>query len=472
MTHVPAASPPTPSGMRSPVHEIMSPQKLGLIALIVFAAIIPNLLISALIAERETRQGGVEQEFTRVWGPAQQIYSPILVVPFRSGAMMVRQFVRLAPTSLSVAANLQPQERKRGWFHATVYDARIELQGTFLVPDESRLRDLATSITSVAGDRNGQFLWNESFVAFGTAGNLAGFRSDDRIAISGTDTPWQPCLDILHDQRACSGASLILAKAPADTLQPGSTVPFKLSASLRGTTSFNVLSGSKDLDATIRSSWPTPSFRGDILPVTSTVTAEGFDAHWQTMGFNAPRPTLSPVIVDPAIWKGADIGVDLIEAMPVYRMVSRVAKYSMLFVVLSFATYVAFELLSRLRIHVVQYGMLALSLSLFSLLLLSLSEPIGYTAGYWASAGLVLIQSTLYTAAVARRAVPALVFGGMLASIFAFLYVLLGLETYSLMIGAVALFIVVSALMVVTQAVNWSAMGHGGEAQAEAPTST
>jgi len=464
MTHVSAAAPPTPSGMRPPVREIMSAQKLAMIALVVFAAIIPNMLISALIVERETRQSGVEQEFTRVWGPPQQVYSPILVVPYRSGPMLVRHFVRLSPTSVTVAANLQPQERKRGWFHATVYDARIELQGSFLIPDESRLRDLAN-------DRSGQFFWNESFIAFGTGGNLAGFRSDDRVAISGTDTSWQPCFDVIHDQRACSGASLILAKAPADTLQPGATVPFKLSASLRGTTSFNVLSGSKDLDATIRSSWPTPSFRGDILPATSTVTAEGFDAHWETMGFNAPHPTLSPVIVDPAIWKGADIGVDLIEAVPVYRMVSRVAKYSMLFVVLGFATYVAFELLSRLRIHVVQYGMLALSLSLFSLLLLSLSEPIGYTAGYWISAGLVLTQSTLYTAAVARRVLPTLVFGFMLASVFAFLYVLLGLETHSLMIGSLALFVVVSALMVMTQAVNWSAMGHG-EAQAGAPTST
>src|SRR5262245_5207481 len=333
MTHVSAPVPPTPA-MRSPVHEIMSAQKLAVVALIVFAAIIPNMLISALIAERETRQGGVEQEFTRVWGPPQQVYSPILVVPFRSGPISFRQFVRLVPTSLTVAANLQPQERKRGWFHATVYDARIELQGSFRVPDEPRLRDLAS-------DRNGQFFWNESFVAFGTNANLSGFRSDDHIAISGTDTSWQPCLDIINDQRACGGASLILAKAPAVTLQPASTVAFKLSASLRGTTSFNVLFGGKDLDATARSSWPTPSFRGDVLPVTSTVTAEGFDAHWQTMAFGAPHPTLSSVIVDPAIWKGADIGVDLIAATPVYRMVSRVAKYSMLFVVLSFATYVA-----------------------------------------------------------------------------------------------------------------------------------
>jgi inner membrane protein len=98
--------------------------------------------------------------------------------------------------------------------------------------------------------------------------------------------------------------------------------------------------------------------------------------------------------------------------------------------------------------------LLGLSLSLFSLLLVSLAEPVGYTNGYLISAGLVLAQSTLYTAAVARRFMPAFLFALMLTSLFAFLYVLLGLETYSLLIGALALFVVVSALMVLTQMIN------------------
>jgi inner membrane protein len=165
------------------------------------------------------------------------------------------------------------------------------------------------------------------------------------------------------------------------------------------------------------------------------------------------------------MWKGATAGVDLIEATPIYRMISRVAKYGLLFVVLSFATYVFFELLARLNIHIVQYGLLGLSLSLFSLLLLSLSEPIGYTLGYAASAGLVLAQSTLYTAAVTRRFRQTAAFATMLSALFAFLYVLLGLETYSLLIGALALFAVVSALMIVTLWVNW---GGAGETEAAA----
>ena len=52
----------------------------------------------------------------------------------------------------------------------------------------------------------------------------------------------------------------------------------------------------------------------------------------------------------------------------------------------------------------------------------------------------------------------------MLSSLFGFLYVLLGLETYSLLIGALALFVVVSALMVLTQMVRWPGRPEGAEA--------
>src|SRR6185503_16735305 len=173
---------------------------------------------------------------------------------------------------------------------------------------------------------------------------------------------------------------------------------------------------------------------------------------WQTIEFGSPRIATSLTITDPAMWKGTTIGVELIEATPIYRMITRVAKYGLLFVILSFSTYFFFEVLARLRIHIVQYGLLGLSLSLFSLLLLSLAEPIGYTTGYLVAAGLVLTQSTLYTAAVARRIKPAFVFAVMLTSLFGFIYVLLGLETYSLLIGALALFVVVSALMEIGRA--------------------
>lgn len=424
----------------------MSPPKLIVIAGLALATLIPNYLVSGLIAERETRQEVVQNEFTRNWGPQQHIYSPVLVVPYQSAPDRPREYLKIAPDRLVVNANLLPQDRKRGLFHATVYDAKVEMQGTFAIPAESRLKALLA--------RDSRLLWSDSFVAMATT-SLTGLQSDDRITINGAETAWQPCLETVRPEEDCKGPPLVLANASVAT--PAGKLSFQLAMSLRGTSSFNVMHAGKELDATIKSPWRTPSFAGNVLPTSSSVTSQGFEAHWQTSGFGSPPISTAGAIVDPALWKGSTIGVELIEATPLYRTITRAAKYGLLFIALSFVIYFFFELLARLQIHIVQYGLLALSLSLFSLLLLSLSEPIGYTAGYIVSAGLVLVQSSLYTAAVARRAVPALVFAGMQASLFAFIYVLLDLETYSLLIGALALFAVVSVLMALAQRVNWSA---------------
>ena len=51
----------------------MSPLKLVVIAGIALATLIPNYFVSGLIAERESRQDVVESEFTRNWGPQQEV---------------------------------------------------------------------------------------------------------------------------------------------------------------------------------------------------------------------------------------------------------------------------------------------------------------------------------------------------------------------------------------------------------------
>jgi inner membrane protein len=421
--------------------------KLFIIAALALAAVIPAYFIEALISERQARQAGVEDEFTRNWGPPQLLYGPILVLPYEPAPGRPRQYLEIAPAKLDIVTSLAPQERRRGLFHATVYDAKIDMEGTFSVPSQSRLEDFLA-------DKNGRLIFEESFIVFG-ATSLTGIKAEDHIVIDGIETPWRPCEEVVRQKQDCAGAPLILAKTRTDGGAGGPfTIAFKSALSLRGTGSFMLGYAAKELGATIRSPWTSPSFTGEVLPESSTLGPDGFEAHWRTAEFGLPRISTSAAILDTALGKGRSFGVDLIEATPVYRMIDRVAKYGLLFVALAFATYLFFELLSELRIHVLQYGLVALSLSLFPLLLLSLGEMIGYTAGYVVSAALILAQASLYTASVAKRMVPAAIFAVMLASLFAFIYVLIGVETYSLLIGALALFAVLSALMVLTEKVQ------------------
>ena len=54
-----------------------------------------------------------------------------------------------------------------------------------------------------------------------------------------------------------------------------------------------------------------------------------------------------------------------------------------------------------------------------------------------------------------RRTRLVLMFAGLLMALFAFLYVLLSLETYALLTGSIALFVLLSAIMLATRRVGW-----------------
>ena len=232
----------------------LSFHKVALIAGLAIATIVPNMLISNLVEEREQRQSGVREEFTRNWGPEQTVLGPVLVIPYQAGERP-RTYVRIAAAKLDLAATLNPQERRRGLFSATVYDATLDMQGAFVVPAEARLRELVT-------DKDGRFIWNEAAIALGTRTRLTGLSSSDNITVDGTPTAWVPCLEALRPEAACKGADMVLAKAPLPLANEGDRVTFKGRVSLRGTGQFAVVHAAKEMSAVFRSSWPSPSFVG------------------------------------------------------------------------------------------------------------------------------------------------------------------------------------------------------------------
>ena len=128
----------------------------------------------------------------------------------------------------------------------------------------------------------------------------------------------------------------------------------------------------------------------------------------------------------------------------------------MLFLTLSFLTLFLFEIVSRVRVHLVQYGLLGLSVSLFALLLISIAEPIGFSAAYAVSTAAILLQASLYTLSVVRRVQLAAIFAGVLGSLFGFLFIVLSLDAYALLAGTVALFTILSGVMFATRKVDWA----------------
>ena len=139
--------------------------------------------------------------------------------------------------------------------------------------------------------------------------------------------------------------------------------------------------------------------------------------------------------------------VTLLNTVDAYRETDRAIKYGVMFIALTLATCLMFEFVGGTRPSVAQYGLIGLSLCVFYLLLLSLSEQIGFGLAYLISAAAVVGQAAIYNWALQRRRGPALAFGAILAGLYGGLYGLLQLEDVALLAGSLLLFAVLSLAM-------------------------
>lgn len=449
---------PVPSPI--PANPWASPtRKIAMIAVLLVASLVPGWMISSLVAERESRQMEMSRDFAQSWGPEQTLTTPVLVVPYQPAADQPRHYLKIPASQLNLAAKLSPEVRRRGLFKATVYGAAIEMQGTFSIPHQVRL---------AASTQNGsaRLLWQESFITLGTS-RLAGMSSASLVVGGDQQIAWRNCWEITATDDDCKGAESLLGKLSlASPPSPGTTLAFRVAVNLRGTQSLALLSQAQSLSVAMSAPWQAPSFSGSTLPISSTLSEAGFEAQWQAVNYGAPQSWSSRQFADPGPSPATRIKVDLLDPTPTYRMIHRASKYDALFLALSFATYFLFEALAKKRIHLVQYGLMGLSVTLFPLLLLSIAEPLGYDRGFVLGALLVMAQASLYTGAVARRLRETALFAAMLALQFCFIYVLLSLETYSLLAGSLALFAVLSLVMLLTRRIDWSNWNAPGKAAA------
>jgi inner membrane protein len=435
--------------------------KIGFLLGLLLLLQIPQLMVSGLIDERVTRQAGVRIGFQQAWGPEQTVANPMLVVPYTvlvtnspGSTSEVEKFVAIPAAHVRIAAVLQPETRRRGLFHSTIYTASVTVSGGFTLPP-----------IGLAALGANKVEWDGAVLAMG-ASNLRGLHPDATMDWNGGTIK----LGRAQREPACGLHMLEIplsfrgAGASPAGLASDATIPFQAALTLRGTDAFHIIPYGQQVDLDVASPWPTPSFSGASLPLHSEVTRNGFAAHWEVEGDAqsafwqqafGPRPNCGASAG--GLDTDAQVGVALQEAVPTYLMVSRAAKYEVLFLALSFLTLFLFEMVARTRIHLVQYGLLGLSISLFALLLISVAEPLGFGAGYAISTCAVLAQASLYTLAVVRELRLAAIFAGVLGILFGFLFIVLSLDSYALLAGTVLLFAALSVVMLVTRQVNWAA---------------
>lgn len=236
----------------------------------------------------------------------------------------------------------------------------------------------------------------------------------------------------------------------------------------------------------LSSDWPHPSFNGRFLPSQRTVSDQGFEAEWQLSALaSRSGPEL---LAGGGLCAGGDMaaasaqparacierfGVAFIDPVSSYVLGDRATKYGLLFIVLTFVAVGLVEVMRQLRVHPVQYALVGAALALFFLLLVSLSEHVGFGRAYAAAATACTLLLGHYGAHVLRGWRAGAVFAGGIGGLYAMLYLLLLSEQSALVLGSVLLFAVLAAVMVVTRRIDWYALTARLRSEAQpAPATT
>ena len=449
--------------------------RLGLKALMVLALtlaiLVPLTMIRGTINERESYRAEAVASVARSTAGEQSFAGPTLVVPYtqvvevaerdQAGVEHVvrktreRQWLYF-PKTLDVAGTLHPELRSRGIYDVRVYEWRGVASGSF---DVQIPATDDTVISRVIG-------WPWLSVAIG---DVRGLRGKPELTVDGR------AFDIKQGVGSRGGEGIHVR---LDAVSAGQRLKLetRFVFTLAGTEQLTVIPLGDDNHVRLSSSWPHPSFVGTLSPGRLAVDGSGFSAEWNLpalatnsqrqyrRGMDAAdgrREEAGRVADSSALASVDSVQLQLIEPVDIYAQSDRATKYGLLFVGLTFVGFFMFELIKQLRIHPIQYVLVGLSLAIFFLLLVSLSEHMGFGIAYLAASAACIGLLGFYLSAVLRSAWRGTGFAIMLATLYGALYGLLVSENNALVLGAGLLFVILAAIMVITRKVDWYRVSGG-----------
>jgi inner membrane protein len=431
--------------------------KLLVIGVLVVLLLIPIGMVSSLVGERVNMRQTAAARVAESWGGAQTTGGVLLAIPVDTTRVIVehtaakesqrtevvRNVLYVLPDTLDVDATAEPDHRTVGLYRTPIYRARVQIRGAFVSRDFAHL---------LAPKEGRDVRWTEARLLVLNSESRA-LRAVDDVEVANER------LQVSADGYA--GSAGISTAVPVTAMNQA-TIPFRMSLTLAGSSQLTFLPLARKADIALKSSWPHPKFEGAPAPLDPAISDAGFSAKWSVLEINRNfgqswwdsevRPD-QPVELALA---QSGIGVTFYEPVDVYQRNYRAVHYAILLVGITFLTFFLWERLSGISIHGIQYLMVGLALALFYLLLLALSEHVSFDLAYGISAGALVALITIYLHGVLKRTSLALGAGGGLATLYAMLYWILRSEDYSLLMGALLLFGVLSILMIATRRVDWT----------------
>ncbi|QNF16757.1 cell envelope integrity protein CreD [Aeromonas jandaei] len=421
--------------------------KIFLLLLLSLLLMVPVQSIMELNRERQIYRNQAIQSIMASSSGPQRLMGPVIVQPYtrsvtveQDGKRFVRQeqtYRYLLPEQLDVQATMEVTPRKLGIYQAQVYQTRLSLSGR--LPTTTQQQESAP----LAGDD--ELVAGKPYLSL-VLSDARGINSVPELQLGKQRTPFAP--------GARLGSTLAGIHAPLDSL-PQQDGTFHLELNLQGMNELEVVPLGRESKLQLAGNWPHPNFIGDFLPASRNLNQEGFSANWQTSWFATDMESRFNRAMNGGEGVLPTFSVSLVQPVDHYQLNERAAKYALLFIGLTFISFFMFELLKGLRVHPIQYALVGMGLAIFYLVLLALTEHLGFGWAYLVAALASVLLNGFYLSHVLGGPKQGIGFASLLGLVYAILYSLLLAEEIALLLGALLLFTTLALIMLLTRKLDW-----------------
>ncbi len=425
--------------------------KLVLLTVLALLLLIPSLLISGLVGDRESQKEQATADIAAKWAGMQQLTGPFISIPYTKYIQInagtgkpnrvesVTEYWQLLPEQLTISGAITPEKRHRGIFDVMVYKSVVQLKGRFSLLDwrkpevpESQIHYDRAELVMGISDLRG--IKQQPSIQFGNATpEFKAGVTDNQIVASGVHAP-------------------IPVQSLTDLVKP-----FEISLNLNGSQSLKVVPMGRQTTVAMQSSWPSPSFNGSFLPDERKVSDQGFSARWNILHLNRNFPqswTSTRYNLDESAF-----GLDLLSSAGNYQKIYRALNYALLFIGFTFLIFFFVEVLRNMHVHPLQYLLVGFALLVFFTLLLSFSEYMSFNLAYGIATLATLGLIGGYVKAILQSASMAGFITTLLGLLYTFIFIILQMEDMALLIGSIGMFCILTTVMYLSRKVDWYGYG-------------
>ena len=433
-------------------------KKITFLIVLLITLLIPLIFVGELVERREKLFKETVKEIGNEWGKSQKIIAPVISLSYIDSTLSkddsirneknvvvqpVERRIAILPEELNATIEMKDELRHRGIYNATVYTANIKLTGYFSPKDFPDKNDMIAYLSIGLSDTKALVKVNKFKL-----GNV----EKDLEAMSGT----------MANPLFTSGISGQIGPE-YDGMMKEDKIPFEIDIDFRGSREISILPLGKKNNFDIKSNWKSPSFSG-VLPVERNIDGNGFTAKWEVSNLIRNYPQVLDIDKDvyydfkesysDGDYDGEEstiVKVLLYNSVTDYTQIYRACRYGILFILMSLVIVYIFEIVSKKVAHYVQYIVVGFSLVMFYLLLLSLSEHLGFEMAYLVASLAIVIPNSLYVASMTDNKKFGIGMFIFLSGIYAILFSILRMEQYALLTGTLLILAVLYVVMYLTK---------------------